>query len=433
MKKILENKILNQFLILFGFLLILIQPMFTWFQADDYCLMQQLKGKSIFQAMIHDYLTWDGRFISISYIIGRLGLKLQLFWLNPLIATLLVILISWSFSKYQFKDNSRIFLNTFILVIIFWLGAYNFLSQTLYWSIGVVYIVELTLITLIYFCNKNNINIYLKSLIYLLSSTISPNALIAILMIEVITIIKFKKYKIINFLPILSILIGILVVSLSPGNKSRMPNQAEIINNLTNPIQIYINLKWMAQKVLEFNSPIVWLILVVGLISTSNEKNNKLFDYLNSYKWLLGAIVSILFFVPFPGFYIHSSRVNIHFFIFIFKYFLENFNYENFKYYLHNKLSLKYTIYIIFFSIITIETYDAKISKFRMNQREKLYKQNNSKDIVLKQSDLIFGPKTREFYDLNYNSDFWINQCVSNYFKLKSLSLEKAKEKESLY
>ena len=79
------------FLALVALFILLLQPYYTWFTADDFCLIGKVQADGLISNMFHEYLTWDGRSISLTYPVCRLGLWLGKYWVGPMIGTLLLL------------------------------------------------------------------------------------------------------------------------------------------------------------------------------------------------------------------------------------------------------------------------------------------------------------------------------------------------------
>ena len=79
------------FLALAALLVLLIQPFYTWFTADDFGLIRPIQQAGLFGNMIEMYKTWDGRSISLTYPICRFGLWIGKYWVGPMLGTLLLL------------------------------------------------------------------------------------------------------------------------------------------------------------------------------------------------------------------------------------------------------------------------------------------------------------------------------------------------------
>ena len=89
----------NTLLALVALAILLIQPFFTWFTADDFCLIGKVQADGIISNMFHEYLTWDGRSISLTYPVCRLGLWLGKYWVGPMLGTMFMLAAGWLMMK----------------------------------------------------------------------------------------------------------------------------------------------------------------------------------------------------------------------------------------------------------------------------------------------------------------------------------------------
>lgn len=433
----LEPKIIK-YLIISALLFILVQPVFSWFYADDYCLIPQIQDLGIFNFLKNCYLNWDGRVASPIYIFSMSSLYIELPWLGPFYATIWLVLSSYlllAFSSYK-----RNFYNLAWVMIIVWSTLIFILSQTHYWTTGSFYSLEMLLVILAVYLFKNQ---NAKKLIFfvpffLIIGMMSPNAVIALLFIFTSEImyskIVLKENQFVKLLLIVSITIGFLIVILSPGNKSRMELAGSTSLKL-GFFDILINLKKLVSAVYEFNSPVFWGLLAFAIIGfTINTKNNKAKQEVNSlhnsisfvykYRILVALLLSVFFFLPLPGFYIHSPRVNIHFITFGMIFIFCNLSAVPFvKHYLNH---IKIVFLILFISFIGIQSFDGYITYKLMKERVAYYKKNEGKDVLIKRDKIVRGPIIRKFHDIEEDSTYWLNQCVCRHFKLKTIRLEEA-------
>jgi len=431
------NKIvLKKLIYAIAIVLFLIQPFLTWFNADDYCLIPKLKAYGMWQCMYDDYLNWDGRSLSVAYAVSRLGLLFEIYWIGPFIGSVLIAFSAYFIVKAQ--TNTRVIYTSIDVLILIWLGSFYFISQTLYWSTGIGYTFEMFILILsAFFLRKDDNNTYLLKIpLFFILGSFSPNAVMALLVVILIDSLSFSFKKdrnklILNIIYIFSILASVIVVLMSPGNKNRLPQDGAIRENLTNPYQLLANIKWLIESLFQFNTPITWILILVGIMGATinfndfkkaqTTKYNLTVSFLSTYKWLIAATISVFAFLPFPGFFTYSPRINIHFFTFILLFSSIHFN----SFYNHiNKVfiaKIASLTLVFFIIIITFQSYDAYITKGMMAERIKFFKTHKGEVIQLETNQLINPPTTRKFQDVETDSLYWLNICTADYFGLKSI------------
>jgi hypothetical protein len=137
-----KYNILTIALVTCSLLLVLIQPVYSWFISDDYCIMSQVQKDGIISSWLYDYLHWDGRSISLTYPICRVGLFAGVSWLGPLIGSILMFVMAiliLHISDDSKTNSVNLLVKIVTLTSLLWLVYFNFLSQTLYWTTGVGY------------------------------------------------------------------------------------------------------------------------------------------------------------------------------------------------------------------------------------------------------------------------------------------------------
>lgn len=440
MEKNNNNQFFRNSVIWAAFVLILVQPYFTWFYADDYCLIPKLKAKGMWESMLLDYNTWDGRSLSVVYFLSRIGHFFEVYWIGPLLSTFMVFLSAFFLIKeIDVFNRVQKFQYTTMVSVVIWLGSFYFISQTVYWSTGIGYSFEMLFIVIFYRMidkGKDKVN-GLSLLFFLIVGSFSTNAVFAILFVLFIHYLyniyinKVKLNKLLLFTAV--IFIGLIVVIIAPGNANRLPDNHVVENNLFNPYKLYANINWMFSSMLVYNTPITWLFLLLGVFgATISMKRHmekvsffkKAVIWLWFNKWLIAAFISVFAFLPIPGFYTHSSRLNVHFFTFIMVYGISNFNAVIPLVPLLVRKAISSSILIIFFVTIVFQTYDAYIVKGMMAKRVQYLKSKKGQDVYFKRDDLVNPPKTRDFLDISADSTYWLNKCACEYFELKSIKRE---------
>lgn len=438
----------NLLLALAALAILLIQPFYTWFTADDYCLMGKVQADGLISNMFHEYLTWDGRSISLTYPVCRLGLWLGKYWVGPMLGTLLLLLLSEMILRgLELKSSNRTgsVVQTMALAAALWLAFFNFSSQTLYWTTGVGYVVDLVMLMgalWLYRIWKPTLNHYLLGIpVYFYAGTCSPNGVLALLFILAVeqlyqvAVKKERDWQRFGF-ALMLIIPALFLVIFSPGNARRMTGMSSA--NLTHIWTIYFNIKWLFMNLWKYNTLIVWGMLAVGLMGALkhsfetkiNGKINRLIVYLHYHRFAVGAMIAFLFFLANPGF--HAPRTNIQFVFFMFLYGLTGgMTLLNSITPLHEKLISAMQLLVLLLFCITAGTqlFDARIAKAQLGQREEKLRGLRGTDVVLTEADFIRPPYTRRFEDLATDSSYWLNKCVADHYGLKSIKMIDTRKK----
>ncbi|MFN5218846.1 MAG: hypothetical protein ACK5CL_08760, partial [Sphingomonadales bacterium] len=129
--------------------MLLIQPFYTWFTADDFCLMSAVQQNGLMSNMWQEYLTWDGRSISLTYPVCRFGLWTGKYWVGPMLGTLLLMgiahlmLLISGLQGHGFREKWQ---RIITLTAALWLVCFYFSSQTLYWTTGIGYNLDVVML-----------------------------------------------------------------------------------------------------------------------------------------------------------------------------------------------------------------------------------------------------------------------------------------------
>lgn len=424
--------------------LFIIQPFYTWFSADDYCLIGKVQAEGMISNMFHDYLEWDGRSISLTYPVCRIGLYIGVSWLGPLIGSFMMIAMAVLILKLT--DLGRLELSKSILAIItltilLWLVFFNFLSQTLYWTTGVGYNMDIVmLLAAIWWISRwqSRTKDYLIGLpLFFYSGTCSPNGVLALLFLLGIQwlyglLIMQRKEHLKYAYALVLIITAMALVIFSPGNKNRMT--AWDWNNLTHFWTVYFNIKLLIRNLFNYNSVFVWPLIAFGLVgatlqlSTVNLQPKGIIktclNFLFFHRYLIAALISFFFFLPLPG--MNSPRTAIQFAAFSSLYGLSyvTYLYGHFQD-LKGKLALFCTvlIHLVFIFVAGSQIFDARYVKTQMAQRDSKLKALRGQHVKLTEADYVRTPATRRFEDLSSDSSYWLNECVAAHYGLKSIKM----------
>jgi hypothetical protein len=429
-------------LALIGFVQFVQNAFYVWSWGDDYLIKALLQKTSIISFLVNDYLTFDGRSLSIGYFISRFGLSTHMTAFATIVASALFFVCATILSlilqnKTKLKP-AEFFINSVFFTAVLWLGCFNSLHQTLYWQTGMLYVVEVFLFYGVYYilnCTKiHSIWLFFLSII---AGMASPGAVLAILMVLVIE--YFSKKESINrkrqLGSVLGFSIGLLIVMASPGNFNRLQMEGGLDQKAFSDIhEMYFRLNQFFNQFLFLNTPMLWVMMVFGVALTMvNNRNkatrgeNNFLNGLYNYRWLIAAFITLAFYLPRVLYYLSSPRLNIHFVFFMCLFF--TLHLAEFRTAFSKDFSKYFQIILLpvlcIFAVIGF--YQLRGSKHcygKMAKRIELYKANKNKDLVLKSNDLIGPPGTKEFTDIVYDTADALNKGVANYYELHSIRKE---------
>lgn len=420
-------------------LLFMLQPVYTWFAADDYCYIHDVKIKGVFRSMWNDYLTWDGRSISLTYPLSRLGLYLQKAWVGPLMASMLMAAAAFvmlNISGYELKGRKQWFMGVMLTVALLWLASFNFIGQTLYWTTGTGYNLDVLLLLSAYYVatrfSQSRLSGILSVPLMLYAGTGSPNGVLALLFLLALEMVKrlvsgqgVSASIIRHFLLILT---GFAVVLAAPGNANRLTGLNQ--DNLTHIWTLYFNVKLMFSRLWEYSTPVVWLMLLPALYAAQAEWNqhrqqpllSRGILWLHAHRFLIAALIMFAFFIPLPSLY--APRTHIYFVTFILLYGLNGVA-GMLKSREETGAMFGHFAYVgIFGAFILIagsQAFDARYVKNQLLIRESKLRDHAGKTLVLGKDDVIRPPGSRKFEDLGTDTSYFINYCVARHFGLRSV------------
>jgi Family of unknown function (DUF6056) len=308
----------------------------TFYWADDYALINDLNKNGVWQNCLSLYLTWDGRLLSLGAIIQGFFLKnlpielITFLWsLCFLTSGALIFYIINQELQFQIKNKYTTILIVLMLTIVSWLGAYIHFSETIYWGTGGCYSFGLLLgsIWVLWFLRIQDLKIgFIQKILFLIFSMIvggtTQNLTIALHTLIIIYLFynylkKIKSINNLNFLILISILLGLSFIMLAPGNAIRMKEAGyETFSNVT----LYLILRQTSFVLFYYLCysivAIVLSILVAfGIFNLLNPctKFNKLpkikfpktkenwIQLMFELKWLLVSLSTILPFILIPN------------------------------------------------------------------------------------------------------------------------------------
>lgn len=438
------------YLALLGAVIFFIQPLYTWFVADDFPYLMKVQRTGIFGNMWQDYKGWDGRSISLTYFMSRIGLYYGKYWVGPMIASLMVLvtsILTLKLADIRFSSKTSYFSAIMVLTGFYWLVSFNFSSQTLYWTTGIGYNLDLILLLFAAWLLKTwrqGIPFYILAAIAgFYAGTVSPNGVLALLFVLVIS---WMKEVIIDKKPVhfkygfmfVFIVAGLMVVLMAPGNGKRLGAMDRA--NYTHIWTIYFNLKLMFSHLWKYNTALLWMGMLAGVAGAWMELKNtrrnangiiaKVVACAYAYRWMIAAGIAFIFFLIYPA--LHSPRTNIHFAVFMVVFIVTQ---------LKNMMSVTnqnvndvfvktgLAVLLIFVVIGASQAFDARYVKGQMFARDQKLKNLAGTDVVLTSEDVIRPGMTRRFEDVSGDTTYWLNQGVAKYYNLKTIRMELKKEK----
>jgi len=435
-------------------LILWVQSFYTWFAADDFCYIQSVRANGWIGNMWQEYLTWDGRSISLTYPVCRFGLWTGKYWVGPMLGTLLLFGIAYLMlliSGLQGQGLREKWQRRITLTATLWLVCFYFSSQTLYWTTGIGYNLDVVMLLMAFYWLKrwkSQGRDYLLGIpIFFYAGTCSPNGVLALLfamglqwLYEAI-ITKNAIYKKYAF-AFAWMLLAFAMVVLSPGNARRMTGWDA--NNLTHIWTVYFNIKRLLGDLMVQNSPLLWPFLAMGLLGgtlayrNQNIQGNlwqKLLGMAYQHRLLLAATISFFFFLPLPG--MHSPRTNIQFAMFGVLYGLTHLpgliNLAGERWTEANSRFVYGLVLMVFIVIGSSQVFDARYVKGQLALRDAKLKSLWGQSVVLTEDDFVRTPTTRRFEDLSTDSSYWLNKCVADHYGLKSIKLVDRRPKQVNY
>lgn len=436
-------------------LIYFIQPFYTWFAADDFCYMGKVQNEGIISGMFHEYMHWDGRSISLTFPVCRLGLYFGKYWMGPLLGSVLLMLAGFLMLKiagYKFKSKRDLVFTLVFFTAVLWLCVFSISSQTLYWTTGIGYNMDIVMLLFAYwlFTVWNNKKWqYLAAIpAFFYAGTASPNGVLALLFVIGVHFFKelwidkkvnYKRY----FFSVGLILLAFIIVIKAPGNANRLNGFDKA--NFTHIWTIYFNIKTMISHLWEYNTALIWMFLALGMagawyqyqiITQGISKNlrKKLVAFVFVNRWFLAALLAFAFFLPFPG--LHAPRTNIQFIIFALLYSLTTIKYLPFAQLTEHSTPMNKimaVVLLVFIIIGSSQAFDARYCKGQLASRVEMFRQNQGKDVVLDADDIIRPPGTRRFEDVSDDTSYWLNECVAQRYGLKSIKMDSKKDQVDYY
>jgi len=475
---------------LFGFLVmffIVSRAFFSFWWTDDYCTMNVMRGKTIWQYAWFAYNNWDGRGIMTGLITGPAFRYLPVVFTNSIWALALVgtafFVNKLLVFELPFLSRNRYdtLIRTAAIAGTLWLGMGIHISETVYWATGGYYIFSAFLGVVWTYqllrLAKDKVPrlsekprmlafFFLSIPVGMLSHNLSTGLLAFGALLMIIHWLNGKYYTSKNLLTgvvaLAGILIGTAIISVAPGNfiratagrRSFLFSIPTMIQNMLDTLEYYVGI---SHTLIIFCVATAFLLtfligkkfglkesLTINLSKISQEieiplNKKALVKVLDSVKYLVAGLATSLPFALVPDF--NNSRASIYFMVFLSIFIIASLI-TVFKLWLiapaadtvgsskRNPLKFAYfslcLLFLFQMSVLishNIQTY--RIQK-EVSKRERALasiKEENS-DVVVAPLNIAVVPFSARFSDINEDPEFWINQCLAQYYGLKSVKVD---------
>lgn len=393
----------------------------TFYWADDYAFMNEIKKNGILKNCIAGYFNWDGRFLTVPAFFQAFLLKnvkiefITLIWnFCFLISGFLTFVIAKNQLNLKLSNKNLVLLGLTTAIFI-WFGSKTFLAQTIYWGTGGAYSFSLLIgfLWIVFYQKSQKSKINLKNNILLFIFTFIASATTQNFSIGFVTLIIFDlvidflnkdfdqlKFK---FLLLLISISGILFLLIAPGNLLRMKEiynldiSALTFNDLINNFNDVFLRYYKSCEDLILMSLISGIIFRTfcydGFINLFKIKfhfaNKKDFfnDFLNNSKWFFVAISTIMPFIFMPMMAVQRTIIYFAFFsvIFIYCILLKNYKVQSFQFDLKKIIAFPILIFTIGFSFnFSIQNMKkGLILKQEILKREEILKNSENQEITV--------------------------------------------------
>jgi len=420
---------------------------FTNFSGDDYCFKSELANQSVLGFAFKQYMNWDGRSLSVAFILSLAFLKylsvkyITLLWTICFICTIYFIIKILQIENKFFNEERNWLLFFSILSAIMWLGMWKLISDTIYWATGGAYSFENLSGVIWLYCflkvahiGKFNLgkNVFMFFLSFFIGVTVHNLVvgLITFCLIELCHKLFIKRERV-EYIYALFTLIGLLsgafVVFFAPGNSIRL----SVLPHTGFSLELFHFYFLILLKYLYWLWPLLVLCLLVLWLFGNNIfsfiKNlflsvwKKQFWLLTVYehKYLITALSTILVFSVAHSFAVPRTSVFFGTFlvIYIFQKGFTGFRNQYTKKFIYSAVCF----FGMFLSIIIFEAVKAQALNEKLKKREQVFAERKGKDAVVTPINKNEIPFAFSFTDISSDSTFWVNIYVAKYFNLKTV------------
>ncbi len=441
---------------------------YTWYWADDFQFINDIRTRGIIDHCINGYMKWDGRFLSLGAIIQSFNIYyLPVEWANTIWCTFF-ILSCYIAAKIILKELNytitfpSLYAIVTLISIILWIGFNRHISETVYWATGGFYSVNLFMGSVWYWWlsriredksnSTSNVLFILYSIVVGGSTQNLTIALLALLTIFIANDLLTNNKEKMLFLcfTIVAMAVGFIFISIAPGNSLRIQTDPEAFN--LHPINLFNNYINVLLRYLTIGNILILLTVVTGfiipffinihrsynynLVIKLPHSKKSLARFFNNIKWLIAALSTILPFILLAGF--SADRTSIFFMYFLTLFIVINIakvvklvfpdHTNKSPHYFSNLFVFfgSYLLIIILFYSLAIKNIKQGIYlKKQIILRENFIKNSNT-DIVyvhpIDTDNITFCYKFRELVKEGERLH-WINRSTAEYFGVKKVEL----------
>lgn len=451
----------NTFTVIIGILiitLILSLNINTFYWADDYAILNEINDLGIYQRCIHGYYAWDGRYLTPASFLQGAFLKtlpveiITLFWnCCFLFSGILLFYIIKEETNNKNGFSKKVYM-PFLVAVVFWLGSYKHIGQTIYWATGGVYSFNLLLgavwLLLFYKIQKTSLTgakagfLLFTVLIGLTTQNLTIGFITLIFLIILNDVLKNEKKNIkFNALLVLIIIGGTVFLSTAPGNFIRVE---EINNSAFRNITFWMlirNTAFALATYLQYSFSLIVLSILAAfayVLQSGNKISTVIKDivfipktkeqlivFIDNYKYLIVALSTILPFITMPE--VVSSRTAIYFMfflvIFIFR-FISQLSVIRMGLQENRMLHIiTYSLFFVTFCFIIYNFQKGVVIKTEIAKREQFLRKSKNKEVSVKKIDENLKSYCYDFRDFRNNDD-WAVEAQKIYFGCAEIRVE---------
>ncbi len=439
------------FLLAISFIIIFLSfSLFTFPWGDDFGWLRSLKYTGPLKYSIRRYFEFEGRMLSVQglfktylfYIFLNNVKPIIFIWISSFIAAGIFIKKSlFAENGIVIKDNQKDFIITVSIVAIIFLLLHKILGVIAFWSTGGSYsLVLLFFFITIYLSEKykREDNIKQKGIFAFFAFAVGTSGFyinvafagyLFFLFIEMILYKKISLKKTLNYLfyVIIPFMIGAYIVIKAPGNAKRIElMHYHLTFNLYDLIVNSIKILDMFTRFYFSNILISGILLFFIISFISNNKEKIHIEVWQLIKWPIIGTASILSFAPLVK--AASFHVGLIFALgwtfFIAKLLL--IISRIFKIKFSNQWLEFYLFFIILLGFFRISAdvykqydfYTTEFKPFETKIKEHRYH-------TLKVCPYDLGKAPFRYRKVRFNEKNWLNRAVSDYYRLKSIKMQK--------